>query len=544
VKSRQPVRDVPVVRSGRRESLALWVFIGYLVLAGLLILFRLGSYHWFFGDEWSFLAERDGFNLQDLFRSHGEHWVTLPIISYRILYSLFGLHSYLPYQAVLVASHLACAGLLRIVMRRAGVGPWVATLVASVFVLLGPGEENIVWAFQITLVFALMFGMCHLVLSDHDGLLDRRDWFGLLAGLAGLMSSGLSLVMIPVVGLAVFIRRGWRLALFHTAPLGAVYLVWLLLSNPEGIPNPYGRSATISEIITFVWSGVLAGLQTIGGSLGNGLLLSVVLLIGLALIGKTDSNWRRIGTSAALFTGALMFLAGSSYSRWYVAAVIDQQSRYLYLLVAFGLPLCAVAADAIISRWRPLAPLILLPFGVALVLNLDGFGARAPWTAAYHQRQQETILLMAHSDLAQQVPGDVRPNIWFTIGWLREALRANKVPSPPVGAESWADELPLLLVAAQRKDKVSGKCSIIAAGTILETRAGEIVGFKFDVPPAPETPFFEQNVLVFERIGDAGSPIGFIGFSESFGATLEFAVDGLRLAPHAASPSQKLLLCR
>ena len=61
-------------------------------------------------------------------------------------------------------------------MRRAGVGPWTATIVAAVFVLFGPGEENIVWAFQFTFVGAIMFGLVHLILSDHDGPVDRRDW--------------------------------------------------------------------------------------------------------------------------------------------------------------------------------------------------------------------------------------------------------------------------------------------------------------------------------------------------------------------------------
>ena len=46
----------------------------------------------------------------------------------------------------------------------------------------GAGAENILVVFQITFVGALVFGLVQLLLADHDGPIDRRDWFGLLAG--------------------------------------------------------------------------------------------------------------------------------------------------------------------------------------------------------------------------------------------------------------------------------------------------------------------------------------------------------------------------
>ncbi len=526
------------------ERVALWVFVAYLVIAGPLVLFWLGRYHWFFGDEWSFLAERDGADLHDLFRSHGEHWVTLPVISYRLLYNAFGLRSYLPYQAVLVCSHLVCAGLLRVVMRRADVRPWTATIVASVFVLLGPGEENIVWAFQIAFVFALLFGLMHLILSDHDGPVDRRDWLALAAGTAGLMSSGLSLVMVVVVGMAVFIRRGPKMAAWHTLPLVALYATWYTLADPGGIANPYGRSGTPAELLRFVWSGVPAGLEAVGGHLVIGLALGAILVVGLALVVRTDPQWRRVGPSAALFIGAFLFLAGTAYTRWFVTPTADSQSRYLYTLVAFSLPLFGVATDMIIRRRSTLAPLVLLPFVLAIVVNLDGFGDRDPWNAPYHRREKQTILLMAHSDLAREVPAEVRPNPWFTVGWLRTQVDEGAVPDPPAGAEARASSLPILLAAVQINDVPAGTCDPVEPGTQLLTRAGERVGFAFADRPDDETPFFLQNTIVLTSVDQSGGPMGSIAFPEAFGATLQFAVDGLVLEPRAAAPGQGLLLCR
>ena len=177
---------------------------------------------WFYLDEWDFLADRTAFNVGDLFRAHNEHWVTLPVLAYRGLWWVFGLNSYRPYQVVIILLHLLAAFLVRSVMRRVGVRPWTATVVASVLVFFGSGYQNIVLPFQMTLVGALVFGLVYLLLATHDGPFDRRDLFGWLAGLASIMCSGVGVSMVIAVGLAVLLMRGWRLALVHTVPLRGV----------------------------------------------------------------------------------------------------------------------------------------------------------------------------------------------------------------------------------------------------------------------------------------------------------------------------------
>src|SRR5690606_38776400 len=106
--------------------------------------------------------------------------------------------------------------------RRAGVGPWLATAAVLGLLLFGAGEDNIVWAFQITLVGALALGLVHLLLLDHDGPLDRRDAAGLAAGTLALMCSGIGLLMAMLAGGAALLRRGVRAALVHTVPLAAL----------------------------------------------------------------------------------------------------------------------------------------------------------------------------------------------------------------------------------------------------------------------------------------------------------------------------------
>src|SRR5438128_11177787 len=123
------------------------------------------------------------------------------------MWSLFGLGIYRPYLAFVVVLHLVVAGLLRAVMRRAGVSPWLATTAAAAYTFFGPGWHNIEEAFQITIVGALAFGLTHLLLADHDGPIDRRDWIGLGAGFCGLMCSGVGVTLVIVVGAAALLRR-------------------------------------------------------------------------------------------------------------------------------------------------------------------------------------------------------------------------------------------------------------------------------------------------------------------------------------------------
>src|SRR5205085_10476578 len=125
------------------------------------IIFGLGASHWFLRDDWSLIAGRD-LSASDLFTPANAHWVTLPVLVFRGLWRIFGLRDYTPYQSVTVALHLTTAVLLRVIMRRAGVRPWIATCAAGSFVLFGPGEANITWAFQMTVVGSLVLGLTHL----------------------------------------------------------------------------------------------------------------------------------------------------------------------------------------------------------------------------------------------------------------------------------------------------------------------------------------------------------------------------------------------
>ena len=84
--------------SGRDSARAALVVFVVFALAMVPLLVHWGDKWWFWADDWDFLATRTGGNLGDLFRAHYQHWVTLPVLAYRLLWVLFGIRSYLPYQ--------------------------------------------------------------------------------------------------------------------------------------------------------------------------------------------------------------------------------------------------------------------------------------------------------------------------------------------------------------------------------------------------------------------------------------------------------------
>ena len=298
----------------RSDRLALWAFITGEV--GCFSAFVwLARFEWFVGDEWDFLSTRTVGNLNELFTPHNQHWSTLPILEYRLLWQLFGLRSYLPYLIVVVTLHLTVATLLRVVMRRAGVSPWIATVTALVFALFGAGYDNIVFAFQSGYDGSLVFGLTSLLLADHEGRFNRRDIFAMLAGLASLMCSGVGVTMVIVVATAVLLRRGARPALAHAAPLAALYLIWLALVGHKGYDSSY---STPSEVVRFATNNLTSTFSSIGHLPGMGLALAAILVIGVWVawfrLAETERR-RRFAAPGALLIGSLVFVVITGIGR-------------------------------------------------------------------------------------------------------------------------------------------------------------------------------------------------------------------------------------
>jgi hypothetical protein len=472
--------------SSTSEGVAIGVFAG-VELTALVLWLVLARSLWFYYDEWDFLATRKAGNLGDLFRPHNEHWQTVPILVYRGLYGIFGLRTYLPYQLLIVLLHLAAAALLFVIMRRAHVRTWIAVAAASSFALFGAGSSNIVRAFQIGFTGALVFGLAHLLLADHDGRIDRRDWLGLLAGVLGLMTSGVAVAMTIVVGLAVLARRGWRAALFHTVPLATCYLAWFLAIGRRHYQTTRPGA---SVMLRFVATGLRGTYRAMGQLPGVGLVLAVVLVVGLTLAyveRHRSGRGTELAAVGALLVGAVLFLVVSGAGR---AAGFGPEfaraSRYLHLVAAMTIPALAVAADALTTRRRWFFPVAIALFVVGIPGNVRSLADTSRKAAVLDQATRRLITSLPRDPLTHAVPRKVRPEPLFahevTVGWLLDAAAQHRLPESRrlSAAEIAADNFRLSFVQRPRAARPDA-CKPVTRPVSVTLRKGDVLGL-YDNP--------------------------------------------------------------
>jgi len=466
-----------------RETYARLALLGFVVaeIVGAVVYVVNGRRVWFFGvfgDEWDFLAGRR-LTLHDLLLRHGDHLVALPALTFRLLYEVVGLRSYLPYQLVAISLHLVAAALLRVVMRRAGVNPCIATAAASLFVLFGSGSQDILIAFQITFTGALALGLVQLLLADHDGPLDRRDALGLLAGFGCLLCSDVAIPMIATVGIAALLRRRWRAAALHTLPLAAAYLAW---------SAKYGRTAQTSLGLGRIFTSMRISLSGTFNAIARvpffGWLVATMLVAGLVVAwrdarGNADSDsqeFRRISAPIALAIGAILFAGTLALTRFGLGSQFAKSSRYLHVLAALLLPLIAVAADALARNRRVILVATVALFIVGIPGNIAQIDKNLAPALSYTQ-QRRIITTLPRLPLARTVPRSLHPTPSFagevTVGWLLDGAKSGRIPrsGPPAPVERSSDELRLSL--DQRDSPRVPGCKLLHAPVERRLRAGD-----------------------------------------------------------------------
>ena len=180
------------------------------LVAGGLVLLRVNRQQWFFGDEWEFLGgvRRTTPWYDQLLQPHNEHWSTAPYVIYRLLEAAFGIRSYWPYIGLAILLHLVVVHLVWRVMLQARITPWVATVAVLPLLVLGAGSQNLLWAFQIGFLGSVALGLGTMLLVNHAGAWQRRDWAGIALAVFALPWSGVSVLLIVVCTLVVLLRRG------------------------------------------------------------------------------------------------------------------------------------------------------------------------------------------------------------------------------------------------------------------------------------------------------------------------------------------------
>jgi hypothetical protein len=338
------------------------------LVAAAVILIRADVGRWFYSDEWDFVLQRGLHSPQfGLFVPHNEHWSTIPILIYRAIFSVVGIRHYWPYEVPLLVAHLLLAHVLWRVMRRSGSDVWIATALAAVFAVLGAGAEDLLWAFQIGFVGAVLAGYVELLLVDHDGCFGRRDVLGWLAGVAALMFSGMGVPMTVAAVVCVWLRRGLRQAVLTAVVPATVFLIWFMAVGHVGFSSDRDSESSISRMVHYAYVGLTTALGQASGISWAGGALAALLLAFLVWYGLRSGVKGRVAPVYASTAGALAMLAIDAYGRARFGVDEAKSSRYVYILIALLLPVIGLALSRLLHRGR-LAAVAAVPLAVALLI--------------------------------------------------------------------------------------------------------------------------------------------------------------------------------
>ena len=347
-----------------RVPQARWIVLaaGVVVFAVLLWFTRTFTYYF---DEWTFIATSPDWTFQTYFQPHNEHPVMLLRLTYTILLNTVGLRSYVPYMTVLLIAHLANVMLLFELVRRRS-GELVAMAASLIFLLLGAGWEDLLWAFQIGWLVAMALGLGAMIAVD-----SHRPALAAALLTVSLTFAGTGLVFVVAAVVQLLLNPGRRRDLGWFAAPGAALLVWYAAFGRFGEhPNPQPTAANLLiDPLYTVW-----GLsQGIAGVIGTSGWIGYVLLA--AAVAVLAWRWRVRGLdgfAVGIAAGLVSFFLVAGATRAQLGWQQSGASRYVYVAALLLILLLADAARDLPwhGTWRPalLACAFLAAFNGAVVL--------------------------------------------------------------------------------------------------------------------------------------------------------------------------------
>ena len=391
----------------------------------------------FRGDDWDLIVNRSLASPASWMTSFNEQWVAVPAVIFRAIFAVVGMHSYLPYLAVLLGLHLLVAEAIRRIATAMS-GPIVGYLAATLILFLGVGSENLTWAFQIGMVLATAAGFW----AVESVAFHRRPQLAALLLTLAVASHAIGAVFVAICLIVALVLRLGTAAIAWLLLPALALLAWLLA---YGLPVLVPRSTTFVHSLPAVPSFVGAGFAwAAGGVFGLGPFAGALLLLSLVIVA-----WRvhRRASWAALAAGGLVGLVAEyvliSISRAQFGTISAGWSRYLYVAV----PLVIITLSAWFGnlgghpvRWNQTGAVALAGLTAAAVignLRYDVLNRDLQLEHVQRARAAAAIVTWAadleswNQDLQLPTPGVLRALIAANGTPARDDLLPAVVPAVP-----------------------------------------------------------------------------------------------------------------
>jgi hypothetical protein len=389
---------------------------------------------WFFGDEWAFIYHRalTGGDGPGPLAPHNEHWSTIPLILYRVMWHVVGLQHYPLWDLMPVLTLMVGSAAMYVLLTGVGVPGWPATVSALVLAWNGSGEDSL-WAFQVGFLGSLTAGVLACV-AVQKGPSPRFTVLANLVLVAGLMCSGLGIPMVAWASLFALMQRGWRAALTVGVVPTATYGVWYIFYGSDavqqagGLPDP-----SPSAFLTYVWTGVGHVWDVTTGISGVGPLVFLALASVALFVPMTrDVHALAVsGIAAAIFAYTMLAVSRAAFGVEQATAL-----RYVPLGLVLTLPTFAIVAS-LVGQVLPASRIesLVVAVGLSGLLLLSSYAStrtfahdRATVVAGLEERVLTGVELIQRGEplMRSTVEGPLQPPI--DVGRLAQPGQRDEVP--------------------------------------------------------------------------------------------------------------------
>lgn len=349
---------------------------------------------WFVGDDWDPLLRRGtvpGASVSWLEPHYGNPSL-LWVATYRAVFEVVGLRSYLPYALVTIAFHIATCGLLLLLLRTVSASGVVTFVVTWLLLFFGVGRDSLMLAASLGHTASMGLGLAAAVVVLRSKWSHRGVGLAALLLLLALAYSAEGVVSVTFVVLLALVAGQWRRAIVIGGIPAAAFVLWFLLT-PRGegaIFTPSGREGAL-QIPLHVWRsltwpvGDAVGVRALGAPL---VLVLLLVVIGRRARGSRLAHLALAGAGAAIGQGLLLALTRANYSE-------VMAGRYAYATVVLLGPAVALTLAELGERLQ-LSPRLAGPVLAVALLAYAIVGANS--LQAYSAEM---------SDLTSRMPGRV-----------------------------------------------------------------------------------------------------------------------------------------